>query len=234
MAQAVKITDEAFAEKFWDTERKPTLENFVIAVLCATFYAKKAFPASFPGQEKDCQLQAGMMITAPLVPGIDLEPEDVWRMYELCKLQQRVLSGRKKGRNALPAVPVIYCSHPEQAINRSELEKQTQTRIATYAELKSLGVDVEGLAKSVQTNHIEEGLLKGIKAVREELMQQYKVDLDELRESYQNSQNDTNATMEELRQENMILKQELEVLQEKESHSNSETLQSVLDPNRRS
>jgi hypothetical protein len=165
-----------------------------------------------------------MRITAPLVPGIDLEPEDVWWMYQLCRIQQRVIAGSSKGRAALPAAPFIYCSHPEQAINRSKLEKQTQPTIETYAELKSLGIDVESLAQTVQVTNIEAGLIKCIKAVREELMQQYKVDLDELRESYQNSKNDTNAAMEELRQASMILKQELKNLQGKERQFKSETL----------
>jgi hypothetical protein len=47
MAQAITIRDDVFAEDFWDEERESNLNNFVTAVLWATFHAKKPFqPAS--------------------------------------------------------------------------------------------------------------------------------------------------------------------------------------------
>jgi hypothetical protein len=47
---------------------------------------------------------------------------------------QRQLSEKSKANGALPAVPILCCSHVEQKLERTDFEKQTRSRIEAYEE----------------------------------------------------------------------------------------------------
>jgi hypothetical protein len=79
MTEAASITAEEFLATTSDRPDRPeaTVKNFAIAVIQATYNCKKCYPASFPGQEDGCYLRDGMVITEPLMPTVDMDPEDV-------------------------------------------------------------------------------------------------------------------------------------------------------------